>query len=265
MLALHVLASGSRGNAAIVEDTARGRGVLVDCGISKKALFERCAEVGFDPARIEAVLVTHEHIDHTKGLGVALRGLAKLSTHPPVYANAMVRRASREIAQLEGSFPFYDLREGGVVEAGGIAVHPFATSHDAAASFGFRFEGEKGDAIGFMTDTGCVPAAAPAHLSGCRILAIEANHDARLLEEGPYPYSVKRRIASDRGHLSNSQSAELLGALLHDDLEQVVALHISETNNTYRLPADALAAALRREGHAAQAQAAYQNRVVSVR
>ena len=92
-LAVHVLASGSRGNAAVVEDAATGAGVLVDCGICKRDFFARCEEAGFDPARLAAVLVTHEHTDHTKGLGVVMRGLAKLGVEPTVYAAA--GRASR--------------------------------------------------------------------------------------------------------------------------------------------------------------------------
>lgn len=87
MLKLHVLASGSKGNAAIVENAATGSGVLIDCGICKRDFLERCDEAGFDPARIDAVLITHEHGDHTKGLGVVLRGLAKLGCAPTVYVN----------------------------------------------------------------------------------------------------------------------------------------------------------------------------------
>ena len=102
-LALHVLASGSRGNAAVVEDTATGKGVLVDCGICKRDFFARCDEAGFDPANLEAVLITHDHTDHTKGLGVVLRGLAKLGIEPSVFADDAVRATSKEIIVLEGA------------------------------------------------------------------------------------------------------------------------------------------------------------------
>ena len=94
MLKLHVLASGSKGNAAIVENAETGEGVLIDCGICKRDFLTRCDEAGFDPARIQAVLITHEHGDHTKGLGVVLRGLEKLGRAPLVYANYVFFRLS---------------------------------------------------------------------------------------------------------------------------------------------------------------------------
>lgn len=99
MLKLHVLASGSKGNAAIVENATTGAGMLIDCGICKRDFLERCDEAGFDPARIDAVLITHEHGDHTKGLGVVLRGLAKLGCAPTVYVNQACIDASSRLLQ----------------------------------------------------------------------------------------------------------------------------------------------------------------------
>lgn len=262
-LKLHVLASGSRGNASIVEDARTGRGVLVDCGICKRDALTRCDETGFDVANLEAILVTHEHTDHTKGLGVLLRGLAKQGVRPPVYVNGAVRAASSELAKLEGAFDLRELAAGDALSLAGMQVHPFATSHDAAFSCGFRFEAD-GDALGFMTDTGVVTGAAHEALRGVRLLALEANHDPRMLVDGPYPYPVKRRIAGDEGHLSNGQAADELRTLLSDDLEQVVAMHVSQNNNDYRLPVDALAAVLAQEGHPARVQAAYQQQLVGV-
>lgn len=263
-LRLHVLASGSRGNAAVVEDAATGAGVLVDCGICKRDFFARCDEAGFDPSKLEAVLITHDHTDHTKGLGVVLRGLAKQGIEPAVYADGAVRAASREIGVLEGACDLRALPIGGMLSIAGMAVHVFGTSHDAASSCGFRIEGG-GDAVGFMTDTGIVTGAAREALADVRILALESNHDVRMLADGPYPYPVKRRVGSDAGHLSNDQAAAELEALLSDRLEQVVAMHVSQNNNTYRLPVDALAAVCAREGHGARVQAAYQDMLVSVR
>ncbi len=264
-LAVHVLASGSRGNATVVEDTATGAGVLVDCGICKRDFFARCEEAGFDPANLAAVLVTHEHTDHTKGLGVVLRGLAKAGVRPPVYAERAVRAASREVAALGEACDVRAFSAGEALSLAGMQVGAFRTSHDAAASCGFRFEAAGGDAAGLMTDTGTVTGEAHEALLGVRLLAIEANHDPRMLAEGPYPYPVKHRVASDAGHLSNGQAAEELARLLHAGLEQVVAMHISQNNNTYRLPVEALAAALSREGHPAAVRAAYQDMLVSVR
>lgn len=353
MLRLHVLASGSHGNASVVEDVETGRALLIDCGISKKAFLQRCSEAGFDPLRIEGVLVTHEHTDHTKGLGVVLRGLAKMGAHPQVFADPSVVRASQDIADALASLdaqarPFDDSSE---LTLAGIDVFPFLTSHDAVASYGFRFETSSGeigrergpldaseciadecgrnarapiarddspactipmrgadrltafgagnpdicdnigfasqdnasfarigaatatcvdaaaathDVLGFMTDTGIVTSAAHVHLQGCRILAIEGNHDLHMLEKGPYPYSVIARIGSDRGHLSNEQGACELRSLLHNGLERVVALHVSQNTNTYDLPKRTFQEVLFQERHDARADVGFQERAITV-
>ena len=136
-LALHVLASGSRGNAAVVEDTATGKGVLVDCGICKRDFFARCDEAGFDPANLEAVLITHDHTDHTKGLGVVLRGLAKLGIEPAVFADDAVRAASKEIIVLEGACDLRAFSSGDALSLAGMQVHASArltTRHRRAGS-----------------------------------------------------------------------------------------------------------------------------------
>ena len=263
-LALHVLASGSRGNAAVIENVVTGKGVLVDCGICKRDFLARCDEAGFDPANLEAILVTHDHTDHTKGLGVVLRGLAKLGVEPAVFVDDAVRAASKEIGALEGACDLRACRAGDALSLAGLQVHAFRTSHDAAASCGFRIEGD-GDAGGFMTDTGIVTGEADEALHGVRILALESNHDVDMLEHGPYPYPVKRRVGSDVGHLSNVQAAEELEGLLSGALEQVVAMHISQNNNTYRLPDEALRAVVERAAHPAVVRVAYQTMLVSVR
>ncbi|MCQ4849740.1 MBL fold metallo-hydrolase [Gordonibacter pamelaeae] len=127
-LRLHVLASGSRGNAAVVEDASTGAGVLVDCGICKRDFLARCDEAGFDPARLAAILVTHDHTDHTKGLGVVLRGLAKKGIEPAVYADDAVRAASSEVRALEDAHDVRSLRAGDALSLAGMAVHVFRTS-----------------------------------------------------------------------------------------------------------------------------------------
>lgn len=267
MLKLHVLASGSKGNAAIVEDAEAGQGILIDCGVTKKAFLEGCAACGFDPADLRAVLVTHEHADHTKGLGVVMRGLAKLGiAHLPLISGAKVLQASKDAASVCGLCKAMPLLEDGAefpIEGSGLCVRAFQTSHDAVQSFGFRIMDAHGDALGFMTDTGTVTASAHEALSCCRVLAIEANHDVRMLEAAPYPSHVKRRIASDAGHLSNEQAASELALLAHSGLESVVAMHISENSNDYTLPVRALESALEEAGCAASVRAAFQRRPVS--
>lgn len=292
MIKLHVLASGSGGNAAIVENGRTGEGVLIDCGICKRDFFERAGEAGFDAARLRAVFITHDHGDHTKGLGVVLRGLAKAGCVPEVFASRAVYDASRPVRDAVESVgaPVVHFIGGDVLSVAGLAVRPFRTSHDAAESFGFRFDEEGAepcasvglsgaaadnaapeeelDSLGFMTDTGIVTDAAWGALAGVRLLALECNHDSRMLETGPYPYVIKQRIASNVGHLSNDQSREALARLAHGGLRHAVAMHVSQENNTYRLPRETFDAALTSEDgtrrFATEVSVAYQSRLVSI-
>lgn len=273
MLKLHVLASGSKGNAAIVENAATGAGMLIDCGICKRDFLERCDEAGFDPARIDAVLITHEHGDHTKGLGVVLRGLAKLGCAPTVYVNQACIDASSALQKVAGDCAILPLSSGQrAIEAAGLRAFPFATSHDAAASFGFRIEAPDGDALGYITDSGIVTNAAHEALRDVRILALESNHDERMLQSGDYPYIIKRRIASEFGHLSNPQATEELAALITESRtaglrtpEAVVAMHISQNNNDYDLPRAALEKGLAIAEGNARVLCGYQGRLTSVK
>lgn len=266
-LDLLVLASGSKGNASVVVDRASGRSLLIDCGICKRDFLERCAQLGFDPARIEAVLITHEHTDHTKGLGVVLRGLAKRGVRPTLYASELVRRSSTFIQEVA---PLCDQRTfsaGDALTVAGMQVFPFHTSHDAVESFGFRVEASTdttNDVLGFMTDTGIVTGEAHEALAGARILAVECNHDEKMLRDGPYPWLLKQRIASADGHLSNVQGTDEVAGLLHAKLEHIVAMHISENNNTYGIPVRTLRAMLAGEGHDATVQAALQHGPIHV-
>ena len=272
MLALHVLASGSSGNAAVVENTATGAGVLIDCGICKRDFLNRCDEAGFDPGRIQAMFVTHEHSDHVKGLGVVLRGLAKIGNVPPVFAAGACTANSSALAKVAEAFDVREMAAGpGAVEAAGMRIVPFATSHDAAASFGFRIE-DDGDAIGYLTDSGIVTAQAHAALRDVRILALESNHDPKMLAAGPYPYVIKQRIASNSGHLSNDQAAAELGALVAESREAglrlpktVVAMHVSQNNNDYSLARRTLEAALGDAGCYAETLCGYQARLTTAR
>ena len=265
-LELVVIASGSKGNAAVVRDRATGRAVLVDCGACKRDFFAGCDAFGVDPAQIEAVLITHEHTDHTKGLGVVMRGLAKLDLHPPVYASRAVRRASSPLAEIEPLAEQRAFAAGDALTLAGMQVHAFATSHDSVESYGFRFEAGDagGDALGYMTDTGIVTGAAHEALEGVRLLAIEGNHDEKMLAEGLYPWHLKQRIAGEGGHLSNAQCAAEVRTLLHDGLEHIAVMHISENNNTYGIPVRELQTMLEREGHPAIVQAAFQKRPISL-
>ena len=274
MLALHVLASGSSGNAAVIENTATGAGVLIDCGICKRDFLNHCDAAGFDPGRIQAMFVTHEHSDHVKGLGVVLRGLAKTGSVPPVFAAGACTANSSALAKVAEAFDVRELAAGpGAIEAAGMCIVPFATSHDAAASFGFRVEdAADGDEIGYLTDSGIVTAQAHAALRDVRILALESNHDPKMLAAGPYPYVIKQRIASNSGHLSNGQAAAELGTLVTESRtagqrlpQTVVAMHVSQNNNDYDLPRAALEKGLAIAEGNARVLCGYQGRLTSVK
>lgn len=262
-LKLHVLASGSKGNASIVENSKTGQGILIDCGITKKAFFEGCEQVGFNPANLQGILITHEHSDHTKGLGVVSRGLKKKGIEIPFVTTEAIAAHSREIQDLKAENELVSIKQWTNSTRGGITITPFATSHDSIESYGFRFEGNN-TALGFITDSGYVSERAHEALSYCHILALEANHDEIMLKNGPYPYYIKERIASIRGHLSNKQAATELENLLWSNLKHIICMHISENNNTYQMPYKMLDEVVRRNNHSARVQSAYQNRIVSI-
>lgn len=265
---LHVLCSGSKGNAAVIQNAQTGQGILVDCGICARDFFARCDKAGFDATKLQGILITHDHSDHTKNLGVLLRGLAKRGIHVPLYTSVPVFAASNVIRKEREAnndlIDFHAFKTGDSLSLAGMQVQVFPTSHDAAESFGFRFEAND-DAVGFVTDTGIVLPEAHEALRDVSTLALESNHDVRMLREGPYPYILKQRVASNRGHLSNDQAALELESLLSNKLQNVVAMHISQNNNTYPLPQKTLQGVLERNGHPATAQAAFQDRLVSVR
>ena len=238
LMHLHVLASGSKGNAAIVEGPEGS--VLIDCGVSRKCLLERANELGVDMGAVACVVFTHEHSDHVSGARVFCRRF-----DGPLYATAGTVAARTYLSEL----PFTVIDTHDSFEAAGMFVRTFPTSHDVADPFGLRFsvvddDGIEADAVGWCTDTGYLTDDALTLLHGCRILGIESNHDVRMLREGPYPYYLKQRVGGKSGHLSNDQCAEALPALVTEDTETVVALHLSEKNNRPSTCVRTLAAAL---------------------
>ena len=233
---LHVLASGSKGNASVVEGPAGS--VLIDDGLSRRELLRRADELGVDMDRICCVVITHEHADHVSGLTVFCN-----KSEGRLVATAGTAGGRKYLAQL----PFELVGDADEFEAGGMRVRTFPTSHDVADPFGLRFDcgaGEDADSLGFCTDTGMLGDRALELLSGVRVLALESNHDARMLATGPYPGFLKQRIAGDYGHLSNDQAAAALRELVGPDTETVVAMHLSEENNRPSVAIRTLAAAV---------------------
>lgn len=263
MLSIHVIGSGSKGNAAIVENASDGRGILVDCGICKRDVFAYAASAGFDVGNLEAILVTHDHSDHVSKTGVIVRGLKRAGV--PMYALPEVACAMTQLDEVAHLVDVRPMGAGEPFEAAGMRIRPIRTSHDAAASCGFRFESPDGDVLGYATDTGFATDDMLAVLRDVRILAIESNHDVRMLREGPYPRYLQDRILSDSGHLSNDQAAEVVRQVATARLEKVVAMHLSEHNNLPSLAREALEAALQDAGVAAEVLIASQRSLVSVR
>lgn len=271
---LHILASGSKGNAAIVEETANGQCILIDCGISKRDFLARCDEVSVNPANISDVLITHEHTDHTKGLGVVTRGLEKMGVAFTMRTSMKIRNASPDIADALKSenvnFCAIDTDQSNDTQRLlDVEVKAFQTSHDAVQSFGFRFESMlSSDTLAYLTDTGVVTDEAKQALQFARIVALESNHDIDMLMNGPYPYTLKKRISSERGHLSNDQAAcaldELLSSLGGHALEHLVAMHISQENNTYDKPLAHLGEVVERFSHKASVNVSHQLHAISV-
>ena len=229
---LHVLASGSKGNAALVEGP--GGMVLVDDGISRRALLARADELGVDVGRVVAVVLTHEHSDHVGGLSVFCNRF-----EGPLYATAGTAGARRYLTEL----PFVLVGHSDEFEVAGMRIRTFPTSHDVADPIGLRFSTSE-DALGYCTDTGELGEAALEALAGARILALESNHDERMLATGDYPAYLKARVGGPTGHLSNAQAAEALRTLVGPDTETVVAMHLSRENNRPNVALRALAEAV---------------------
>lgn len=220
-LSVCVLGSGSRGNSIYVSDGATS--ILVDAGFSAREIDRRMRSQGLDPARLNAILITHEHTDHMRGVERLVR-----RHHLPVYLTAGTHQGAASLQYLPEIHPFAC---GSEIRINTLTVRPFSISHDARDPAGFTI-GANGSRIGIATDLGHVTALVREHLRGCRLLILEANHDPEMLMDGPYPWFLKQRIRSRIGHLSNQESCRLLEDILHPALEQVVLAHLSETNNT---------------------------------
>ena len=227
-LTAYTLYSGSSGNAVYVksDDTE----ILIDAGVSARAVENGLRSIGTSLNNIQAIFVTHEHSDHTKGLEVISK-----KYHIPTHmtdpsARALIRDPK---ASLLGDLYLHPTNF--TVKFGNTTVKAFPTPHDSAAAVGYSVEHRSTDGssekFGLATDIGCITDTLLSELSGADSVVIEANHDVEMLLAGPYPYHLKRRILSDFGHLSNDHSAKLAEYLAEHGTKHFVLGHLSKENN----------------------------------
>ncbi len=228
------IASGSSGNCIYIGDGRHH--ILIDAGISRKRIVEGLEALGVLPEELDGILVTHEHSDHIKGIPMMEKMFAT-----PVFAtggtlaeicekdkNGDVRSECLHQIYPEESFRIGDFH-----------ITPFPMSHDAAEPVCYTVESH-GKKLGMATDLGIYERHTVEYLGGSDCLILEANHDISMLEAGKYPYALKRRILSSKGHLSNEEAGELLSKLYHRKLKYVFLAHLSKENNYPKLAYEAV-------------------------
>lgn len=218
-----VLASGSSGNAIYVENDEHS--FLVDAGLSGRKMEELFASVDRDMKKLSGILVTHEHSDHIKGLGILAR-----KYKVPIYANAKTWMA---MEHLVGNIPIeqrfhFDMET--MKTFGSLDIQSFAVSHDAADPMFYVFH-ENGRKLVLITDTGYVSDRMKGYIKGADSFVFESNHDVGMLQMGRYPWSIKRRILSDVGHVSNEDAAIAMSEVVEEKPTRIYLSHLSKDNN----------------------------------
>jgi phosphoribosyl 1,2-cyclic phosphodiesterase len=230
------LGSGSQGNALVAE--SGGTRIMLDCGFALAETEARLARAGLAPSDLSGIIVTHEHGDHADGVFPFARrhGTAVWMTYGTL---AALRDAGASVENC----PIRLIDSAVAFQVGDLLVQPFTVPHDAREPVQYVIS-DGARRLGVLTDAGCATAHIEANLSGCDALVLECNYEPGLLAGGPYPPSLKARIASRLGHLDNRTSGAILAALDRSRLRHVVAAHLSQTNNRPELARAALAGAL---------------------
>ncbi len=221
------LFSGSSGNALYIETEESS--ILVDAGLSSVKIQRALEAIGRSAGELDAILVTHEHRDHICGVGVLSRRFDL-----PIYATENTWSAMEADIGKIADTNHACLELDRTLEIGDLNIDFFATSHDAVDPCGFIFSQGK-ERLGLLTDTGCLTAVMEPVLTGCQSLILESNHDLDMLARGPYPWYLKQRIRSCKGHLSNDDAGEAIRRFVTGDTTRVVLAHLSEENNLPRL------------------------------
>ena len=237
-LLISVLASGSAGNVTFVSDGTEN--ILVDAGLSCRELERRLASIGILPSSINAILLTHEHQDHVKGAPRFAR-----KHRVPVYSTEGTFRALRK--NLNGKVDWLRLKADQSLKLRRLVVEVFSTPHDAREPVAFRFR--RGRVVfSHVTDIGHISRPVEESLQGSQVVLIESNHDVDMLRRGPYPESLKQRVGSRYGHLSNEALASYIENRLPDSVHQLILAHLSRTNNHESLALESARTAIRRRG-----------------
>ncbi len=220
------IASGSSGNCIYVGSERTH--VLIDAGISCKRIEEGLKKAQITGEDLAAILITHEHSDHIQGIGVLARkyGIPMYATQGTIDE---IISSARNLGEYDKGL-FHPICLDKDVLVGDLMVHPFRISHDAKEPCAYRIENE-GSKVAVATDMGTFNPYVVDNLKGLDAVLLEANHDIRMLQAGPYTYALKQRILSDRGHLSNDNSGLLLNQILHDNLKYIILGHLSKENN----------------------------------
>lgn len=239
-LRFSILASGSSGNATLIETADQT--ILVDCGLSGKKIEHLFSEVGRSMTDVDAILVTHEHVDHIKGLGVLARRY-----EVPVYANAKTWAAMEtSIGEINVAQKFqFDMET--VKSFGSLQVESFGVSHDAAEPMFYIFHSGKKKFV-MITDTGYVSDRMKGHIANADAYLFESNHDVEMLRMGRYPWNVKRRILGDEGHVSNEDAGIAMSEVIGDATKRIYLGHLSKDNNMKDLARMAVSQTLAGEG-----------------
>ena len=230
---LAILSSGSSGNATIIQTSSTT--ILLDAGITCAQVRRRLDTIGLEGTMPNAILLTHAHGDHTSGLEVIC------GKHPGLtcYANVLTANAlyGKEI-------PFLIFEDGAPFELGDILVTPIPVPHDAPGTVGYRLE-SNGKALLYLSDLGCIGPAVRAHAEQVDLIAVESNHDPRLLQASARPDFLKQRIAGRFGHLSNGDAAEFVRSCASPRLRHLVLLHLSHACNSPELARETMSSCLR--------------------
>lgn len=221
MIRVCILASGSSGNATYIH--SGGEHFLLDAGLSGRELKRRLFDIGVQPQKIQALLLSHEHQDHIRGAGV----LSRMMDIPIMATEGTWAGAEKSVGSIA---PQNRMIIRGSFSLGEVMIQIFPLPHDAREPVGFIIEGE-GIRIGVATDAGAVDETMLQALGGCNLVILEANHDLELLKNGPYPPYLKKRVMGPTGHLSNDDAGHAAAVLVESGVSHVILGHLSQTNN----------------------------------